>query len=60
MQPSSVDWESSFSDDRWLQSDRVCDEFGSLVADILETLENIGAQGAWVDLRSEANKLLNS
>jgi predicted nuclease of predicted toxin-antitoxin system len=29
---------------------RETDEFGSLVADILETLENVGAQGAWADL----------
>ena len=29
---------------------RETDELGSLVADILETLENIGAQGAWADL----------
>ena len=26
------------------------DEFGSLVAEILATLETVGAQGAWVDL----------
>ena len=29
---------------------RETDEFGSLVAGILETLENVGPQGAWADL----------